>query len=392
MLDLAAAELVRDVDCLDIDPSLFNCQNGVLELRKFPFRLLPHDSGLMQGRISPVSYDPTVHCFEFDRFLAKIIPNIQVREFLQRMAGYALTAKTGENCFFIFHGSGRNGKSTFVEVLMYVWGDYARAANSDTFLSGRRVGTVRDDLHALRGARLVKAVETGKHARLDEATVKEHTGGDTVATRALYGQQTAWKPTHKLILISNEKPHIEGTDEGIWSRVRMVPFTVFIPDAERIADYFEEKLKPEGSGILNWALEGLRQYSTRRLAAPEEVLAATQEYREEENVVQQFLDAKCTVARSAPPSSDGDARWVSPERLQEAFREFCISQGTAFRGVKLKDRLEQLGYHQLRAHKSRYWCGIQLISALGPRELLERAGALRPISGPHTGNTKENKK
>ncbi len=134
MLDLAAAELVQDVDCLDTAPFLFNCQNGVLDLRKFPFRLLPHDPSLMLGRISPVSYEPTARCPEFERFLQKIIPTVQVREFLKRVAGYALTGRTDEHCFFIFHGSGRNGKSTFVEVLMYVWGHYARSANADSFL------------------------------------------------------------------------------------------------------------------------------------------------------------------------------------------------------------------------------------------------------------------
>jgi putative DNA primase/helicase len=140
----------------------------------------------------------------FLHFLQRIIPEIKVRKFLQRLAGYLLTGLTSEHCFLSFFGKGRNGKSTFVETLLYVLGTYSRTGNGDTFLSGRRTGTVRDDLHTLPGALLVKAVETGKNARLDEATVMEHTGGDTVNTRALYGQQTEWKPNHKLILVSNE--------------------------------------------------------------------------------------------------------------------------------------------------------------------------------------------
>ena len=197
ILKLAGSELVRDVDCLDADPELFNLQNGTLRLKDF--RLLPHDPQLLQGRISPVAYDPAARCPEFEKFLLRIVPSTPTREFLRRVAGYALTGLTREHCFFIFHGSGRNGKSTLVETLMYVAGDYARAANADTFLAGRRAGTVRDDLYALRGARLVKATETGKGASLDEPTIKEHTGGDTVNNRALYGSQTNWQPTYKLI-------------------------------------------------------------------------------------------------------------------------------------------------------------------------------------------------
>lgn len=115
---------------------------------------------------------------------------------------------------------------------------------------------------------MVKAVETGKNARLDEPTVKKHTGGDTVTTRALYGQQTEWKPNHKLILVSNEKPHIHGTDEGIWSRVRMVPFTVTIPEEKRIPDLFQNKLEPEASGILNWAIRWVSQELASSRAVP----------------------------------------------------------------------------------------------------------------------------
>jgi P4 family phage/plasmid primase-like protien len=358
MLTLAETKLVKDADCLDRDPLLFNCQNGILDLSKAPFRLLPHDPTKMQGRISPVLYDLAARCPEFERFLKRIVPKLRIREFLQRLAGYALTGKTGEHCFFIFYGTGRNGKSTLIETLMYVWGTYARSANGDTFLSGRRPGTIRDDLHALRGARLVKAVETGKNARLDEEAVKEHTGGDTITTRALYGQQTEWKPVHKLILVSNDKPHIEGTDEGIWSRVRMVPFTEVIPEAERIPDYFEKKLEAEASGILHWALEGLRQYMKRGLSAPEEVREATQEYRSEENIVQQFLDAQCTIDFYAQPSPDGNQCWSTPVELQSAFRDFCISQGIRFHRLKLKQTLEQMGFRQERTHSNRYWCGI----------------------------------
>jgi putative DNA primase/helicase len=355
---------------LDRIPLLFNCQNGILNLEDLKTRktcgILPHEQSQLLGLISPVSYDPLAPYPEFQRFLERIIPEIKVRKFLQRLAGYSLTGLTSEHCFFIFYGKGRNGKSTFVETMMFVLGRYARTANGDTFLSGRRTGAVRDDLHALRGARMVKAVETGKNARLDEPTVKEHTGGDTVATRALYGQQTEWKPNHKLILVSNEKPHIHGTDEGIWSRVRMVPFTVTIPAEECIPDFFQDRLMPEASGILNWALEGLREYFKGGLAAPPEVLEATKAYREEENVVQQFLDARCVVTRDAKVSKDASKIWASPDGLQAAFRDWCEGQGINHRSTKLKETLEQLGYRQERGHGGRYWLGIETTKIQSP--------------------------
>jgi P4 family phage/plasmid primase-like protien len=359
ILKLAAAELVRDVDCLDADPELLNLQNGTLRLQDF--RLLPHDPQLFQGRISPVSYDPAARCPEFEKFLSRIMPSAPIREFLRRVAGYALTGLTREHCFFIFYGLGRNGKSTLVETLFYVLGDYAWAANADTFLAGRRAGTVRDDLYALRGARLVKATETGQGASLDEPTIKEHTGGDTVNSRPLYGTQTNWRPVYKLILISNEKPKVEGTDDGIWSRLRFVPFEVTIPENERIADYFANRLKSEAAGILNWALAGLRQYWQRGLEPPPEVRAATQEYRADENVVQHFLDAKCYVDRKAIESRDGPDRWLHPDGLKALFTEWRREQGYGYRyrDTNLKDRLEQLRYRQVRGHKGRYWLGIR---------------------------------
>jgi P4 family phage/plasmid primase-like protien len=360
ILKLAAAELVRDVDCLDRDPELFNLQNGTLRLKDF--RLLPHDPQLFQGRISPVAYDSAARCPEFEKFLSRIIPSAPIREFLCRVAGYALTGLTGEHCFFIFHGSGRNGKSTLVETLMYVLGDYARAANADTFLAGRRAGTVRDDLYALRGARLVKATETGKGKYLDEPTIKEHTGGDTVNNRALYGSQTNWQPTYKLILVTQEPPHVQGTDEGIWSRIKFVPFGVFLPEEEQIKDYFANRLKPEASGILNWALEGLRQYWQQGLELPPEIRAATQEYRKDENVVQQFLEAKCCTDPKAMESPSVASQCLTPDGLKALFADWCREQGYGYRyrDTNLKNRLEQLGYRQARGHRGRYWLGIRM--------------------------------
>jgi putative DNA primase/helicase len=160
--------------------------------------------------------------------------------------------------------------------------------------------------------------------------------------------------------VSNEKPHIHGTDEGIWSRVRMVPFTVTIPEEKRIPDFFQNKLEPEASGILNWAIEGLRQYFKVGLLAPPEVLEATKEYRDEENLAKRFLDAKCSVTPNAEGSADGPEIWARPDGLQSAFREWCMALGISHQGTNLKEVLEQLGYRQERGHGGRYWLGIKI--------------------------------
>ncbi len=351
-LALAEVEMDKNISQLDANPYLLNLQNGVLDLKTF--KCAEHDPALMQGRISSASFDPKATAPEFEKFIRTILPNRPVRDFVQRLAGYYLIGGNPERVFVNFWGNGRNGKTQLKELMLYCSGDYARACSPDAFLAGRRTGAVRDDLHALRGARLVAAVEPNKAVDLDEATVKEVTGGDTISTRALYGTYDDWKVEFKPLLVSNHKVTVRGTDDGIWDRLVIVPLIVRISDKDVVPEYFENRLKPEVDGYLQWALAGLREYWRNGLQIPAEVRALVKEHREESDVVGAFLETRCVID---PKAMAKDC--VSPDSLKAAFVEYCAQQRITIKGVDLKQQMERLGHVQ-RKGDDRYWVGVRL--------------------------------
>jgi len=184
--------------------------------------------------------------------------NADLIAFLQRATGYSLTGETSEQCLFILHGSGANGKSTFVETIHALLGDYGQKTETKSFMQRQSEG-VRNDLARLKGARFASAVEIGRGQKLDEALIEEATGGDRIAARFLFKELFEFQPQFKLFLACNHKPEIRGTDEGIWRRVKLVPFDVTIPPKERDKRLLV-KLRAELPGILNWALEGCQQW------------------------------------------------------------------------------------------------------------------------------------
>ena len=210
-----------------------------------------------------------------------------------------LTGSTREQCIFFLYGDGSNGKSTFLDVLADLFGSYAMNAQSETITARRQSDSPRADIARLKGARLVTISECPADVWLDEAIVKQLTGGDTVTARYLYGREFEFKPEFKLIMATNYKPRIRGTDSGIWRRIRLVPFTQTIPEDKQDLQ-LPDKLRAELPGILNWALEGLRRWmqasaggKRRGLPPCAAVDNATAEYRGEQDRLKQFLE-DCT--------------------------------------------------------------------------------------------------
>jgi len=271
----------------DTDRWLFNCDNGTLDLQTSELR--PHSQADMLTNISPAKFDPNAACPLWEGFLHDIMAgNREMIDFLQRAAGYSLTGITTEHCLFMLWGSGRNGKSTFLEALKYVLGTYGTTAAMSTFMESQHDG-IPNDLAALAGARFVTATESKESKRLDEAKLKQVTGGDTITARFLHKEFFEYRPQYKIWLATNHRPAIMGTDEGIWRRLRLVPFTVYIPD-EKKDEKLPAKLQAESAGILAWALRGLEEYREHGLMEPEGVIEATAEYREAEDWLTRFLD------------------------------------------------------------------------------------------------------
>jgi putative DNA primase/helicase len=183
---------------------------------------------------------------------------------------------------FILYGSGANGKSTFLNTLMRILGDYAIAASTETFMK-KNGEQISNDIARLRGTRFVTTAEAEQGKRLSEPLIKQITGNDAMTARFLYGEFFDFVPTFKIFMATNHKPMIKGTDHGIWRRIKLIPFTTTIR-AEKQDKHLEEKLIREGPGILNWLIEGVKRWFAEGLVPPAEINGATEEYRNEMDV------------------------------------------------------------------------------------------------------------
>jgi putative DNA primase/helicase len=351
MLSLARSELalVVHVEALDRDPFALNTVSGIVNLRDGQLR--DHAPAAMMTKLAPAFYFPGATCPRWLRFLDRIMGgNLELIEFLQRAAGYSLTGDTSEQVFFMLYGSGSNGKSTFLEVLRSILGDYALAAAAETFMVKASAG-IPNDIARLRGARFVTAVETEDGRRLAETLVKQMTGGDTLTARFLHREYFEFRPTFKVWLATNHKPTIRGTDFAIWRRVRLIPFAVTVPEEDR-DKRLAGKLLDESAGILAWLVEGCLRWQTRGLGEPEAVKAATDTYREEQDPIRQFIDECCLIDVGLRERTGA---------LYAAFREWCEKNGRhVTNSMTFSLRLQERGLAAGRDRQGRFFEGIAL--------------------------------
>jgi putative DNA primase/helicase len=339
MLVEATVDLFKTVDDLDSDPLAINTKSGVLLFKvdggpgtgfskTAEMKVMPHDRRLLITKIMPLGYDPDAKAPLFDEFMERIQPDAKMRGFLQRWLSLSMTALTGEQKFAFFYGSGANGKSVLVDLIARMFGDYATTAKIES-LTGRNRrggGDATPDLMPLVGARMVRASEPEEGERLQEGTIKELTGGEPVLVRALHSDFIEVHPHFKLTISGNHKPDIRGTDDGIWRRVLLVPFDISIPAAER-DEKLGEKLWLERDGIFRWLVDGLIDYLESGLQEPDEVLEATQEYRDESDPIGTFLKDSCVV--SGNPSDFTTAR-----DLMDGFNLWLDLKGEAMWGSR----------------------------------------------------------
>jgi putative DNA primase/helicase len=351
MLGLAesAEWLVVEPDDLDADPMLLNVENGTLDLRSAALReQRPSD---LLTKLAPVAYDAEAECPTFDRFLVDVVPDEEVRTYLQSAIGYSLTGDTSEQCLFLPEGPGANGKSTLLEAVMGVLGDYARHADASTFTTQPRRG-VRSDLARLQGARLVVATEIEDDARLAEVLVKQATGGEKIVASRLYRDEFEFRPEFKAFLAVNRLPEVRGDDHAIWRRIRRVPFPTKV---ERPDKRMPEKLRAERAGILAWMVRGCLRWQREGLYPPRAVREATEDYRgraRHADTVTRFVEERCRWA------AEGTA---APKAMYDAYRTFCAEHGWRAVGApRFKDELEALGAWRDDDDKRRLWRGIGL--------------------------------
>jgi len=288
------------------------------------------------------------------------------------MCGYTLLGSNPQQLMFILYGKGRNGKSKTIEVLARIFANYAVNIASDSLMA-KRFETTRSDLARLSGARFATAAEGAEGARMDESIIKQITGEYAITVRKLYENEFEFCPVAKIWLTTNHEPNIAGTDDGIWRRLWMLPFTVQIPEEKCDLD-IAAKLLQESSGILNWCLAGLSRYyaNGNRLVQPGKVSQATTNLRTVSDVVGLFLATECSLEAGCK---------VSRMAINEMFEKWCEEEGyhQKISKKKLCTSLRELGV--IDGGKSgidRYWSGIRM------KNEAERIAAEQAVSGQST--------
>ena len=312
------------INDFDKDPYLFNVQNGTLDLRTI--KLHPHNSGDFLSKMANVTFDKNAQCDDWKEFIEQIMQKDgEKAKFLQESFGYSLCGDTSEECFFIFYGNTtRNGKGTTLETILYLMGDYGRTAQPETIAQKFQSngGAPSEDIARLKGARLVNISEPSKGLRLNSELVKSMTGGDTLTARFLHQNSFEFKPEYKLFINTNHLPRVNDDSIFASGRVKLIPFDRHFPESEQNKGLKQLFRKPENrSGILNWLLEGLRMYRAnkaanggRGLTQPPSVEAATERYRENSDVIGQFIN-ECLVKKQ-------DSK-VSLQSVYSAYKKWC---------------------------------------------------------------------
>jgi putative DNA primase/helicase len=353
MLSQAKPYLAVGIEELDRDPWLINCQNGTVDLRTG--KLKDHDPADRITKIVPVDYDPDAPCPRFKQFLKETLVDDAVITFVKRYSGYTLTGITRERLLAILYGFGKNGKTTLVELLRDVMGDYATNTDTETLLMRKYQG-VGNDVAALKGARFVSAAEVEQGRRLAESKVKQLTGRDTVTARFLFGEPFSFRPAFKLWLSTNNKPVIQGTDDAIWDRLRLIPFTQRF-DGDRQDPRLPEKLRSELAGVLAWMVEGCLEWQEHGLGEPDSVREATEQYRAEMDTLAAFIEDRCVVREDV----------VAPATpLYKQYQMWCDAAGEKpetqkMFGMRLRERGFVSDKIKRGPHKDRKgWFGIGL--------------------------------
>jgi putative DNA primase/helicase len=346
-----------DHDDLDADPWLLNVHNGAINLHTC--KLQPPDPDRLVTKLAGCAYDPLATAPTFTRFLEEIFPDPDVRAYLQRFAGYALTGDVGEQALGLWWGAGRNGKSTLLNIFAAMLGDYAVTVGRELVTVQRHEGHDTKFTDLFR-ARLAVCVELKEREELDASRVKALTGGDPIRARRMREDYWTFAPTHKLVVATNHRPRANADDFALWRRVHLVPFDQTI-HATRVDPRLAERIIAEElPGVLAWAVVGCGIWAQERLTPPNAVTNATAGYKAEADTVGTFLGEVGLVFASGlrVPSSD----------LQTIHEGWCVDAGENSRThwQKVQTRLKELGAHAKRTGSSgRFWNGVGLPDSRG---------------------------
>lgn len=320
-------------DDFDKDDMLINVANGYIDLTSR--ELYKHDINKMFSQITNTDYTEKMQPAVWLDFLNDIFAGDQkVIRYIQKALGYSLTGSTREQIMFILFGKGRNGKSIFVEVISEILGDYSNNMQAKSLMV-KKNDNVNTDIARLSKARFVTSSEPNEGFRFDEGLIKQLTGGDKVTARFLYAEEFEYTPKFKIWVSTNHKPIIRGTDDGIWRRLVLIPFDVQIPE-EKVDKDLKYKLLREAPAILNWMAEGAYMWMQEGLAMPEKLKEASKAYRNEMDVIEQFIEDECKRV------DDGKEK---AHELYELYKKWADDNGNYKMsnkdfGIKMKEKFK----------------------------------------------------
>lgn len=354
-------------DDFDKRRELVTLDNGVLNLDTL--ELVPHDPSFMLTRKINAKYDPDAKEGRFTRFMEEVLPDQQVREYLQRVCGYALTGEADSRVLVQLYGPSGSGKSQFMKAVFNVMGDFAKRS-SDTAFQARSNGYKgpSEDLHSLRGSRFAMMPELDEGFRMNVSLIKSLTGGDPLTTRKLYGQEVTWRPEFTVFMITNHLPRVAAGEDAYWNRVKPIKFgQVFVDHmgealSEADRNLGEKMAAEEPEVILNWVLEGLKSYRQRGLDAPEQIAQWRDDYRDEVDTVRQFLHEAPAEGRI----STGEEKSATVRQLHLAYNAWCSDNQVPALGMrKFNERMESAGFEKHKRERGITWVGIGIEGMIG---------------------------
>ena len=333
---------------LDRRKFALNTPNGVIDLKTG--KLYAHKAEYYLSKITETEIGNSADCPLWERFLDEIFEGDKdLIRYVQKAVGYTLTGETVEQCAFFLYGTGRNGKSTFIDIIREIMGSYAANIQPESLMVKSSAGSaINSDIARLKGARLVTSVEPNEGVRLNEGLIKQLTGDDTVTARKLYGEEFEFKPEFKLWMATNHKPTIRGTDTGIWRRIHLIPFNACIP-LEKVDKDLKQKLRSELPQIFRWALDGCLLWQKEGLRQPASVMDAVREYRREMDVITAFIEDKCELSGAEQSS----LLYAAYSQWAEDNNEYRMS-ATKF-SLEMSKRFEKV-----KARNSNFFNGISL--------------------------------
>ena len=366
MLKLAESDpdMATPTDAWDADRMVLNAANGTINLRTGAVQ--PHDPDDLITRLAPVAYHPEAQSPIWDAFLNRVFAgHPDVAAWLQAWHGHCLTGDISVQVMPVYYGEGNNGKSTMLDAIMAVMGDYAAPAPPDLLMEkyGDQHPT---ELAALRGRRLVVASENEKRRKLKIALVKRLTGDASITARGMRQDFFTFARTSKMVLMTNNKPRVDEDTVAAWRRIRLIPFSVIIADAD-VDPAMPAKLLAESPGILRWLVEGAALWSsTGKLPPTTEVADATAQYRAESDPLAEFIAECCILA----PNS-----WVSNDTLRSNYERYCKGTGDhPIKGREFTDGLKKRSCEsKVKYGSGRGWSGICVVNPVESSELLPGA-------------------